>query len=179
MIKSLKKLRPKQSGNVGFVGTRYCVGSLIFLILMISLAQAAPSNFIRPPAFPTPEPIPTPRTPARNAEWACSLTDLRDHNIFIGYGAFEFVAQDNVRRNCEADSRADCDGRLLCGPQETLDDLWTCQILNRRRQELHRGRGRSYIEASYNAAQSCFADSGYDSVFCELASIRRCMRASF
>lgn len=138
------------------------------IIVPTPLPTATPIPF--PTATPMPNPQPTatpfPMPTPENQNWACLIEDYSSHDIFIGYGANEFIATSNAKQTCSQLPQHQCSSYADCEEQKTNYDSWFCEIKNNKTNRIFNGSGRSKIEATYNARKYCLSASGKNADSC-------------
>jgi hypothetical protein len=130
--------------------------------------------------FPQPNPIPSqpaPSTGSGSHAWVCMLDNYRTNEVFVGYGANQFVAKSMAEQAChEGENGSSCGSSISCEKQESNPNAWFCQTRNYRTGRIFNATGASKTEAGYFARSSCVSASGTDAGSCEQVSASDCSR---
>jgi len=106
--------------------------------------------------------------PSPSDTWACSLTTRSSKLFYIGYGQSESDAKNNLTQICESGPDSFfCHLELpSCEQAKSNSNTWMCSVYNKNISKTFFGKGKTSIEAEYNARQNC-SDSSEGGFFCQ------------
>lgn len=99
--------------------------------------------------------------------WACMITDTKLSKNFLGFGKTQTEAQSSSAQICGQITDAFfCNkNTAICEQAQSNALSWFCSVTDPRTSKDFSGKGRTRVEASYQALKSCEESSG-DGFFC-------------